>query len=129
MQSIPLSRPLTARLLRVAAAALLTLAAAPACHSTPETAGEAPTPEAKTTLRVENRRFNDMTIYVLRGTQRVRLGTATGNSTTRFTIPPHLIFGATSLQFLADPIGGTDTPVSQAIVVTAGDEIELQITP
>ncbi|HEU4628496.1 MAG TPA: hypothetical protein VFS08_02085 [Gemmatimonadaceae bacterium] len=131
MRSTPPSRrPLTVRALRLAAAALLTLAAAPACRSTPNGEnGEAPTPQPPTTLAVENRSFNDMTIYVLRGTQRLRLGTATGNSTTRFTIPAHLIFGATSLQFLADPIGGSQRPVSESIVVTAGDELRLQIPP
>jgi hypothetical protein len=130
MQSTPFARPTTAHLLRVALVALLTLAAAPACRSNPGANDtEAPAPAPKTTLQVENRSFNDMTVYVLRGSQRIRLGTATGNGTTRFTIPPHLIFGATSLQFLADPIGGSQRPVSESIVVSAGDEISLQIPP
>lgn len=132
MQPLAVPRPLAARTWRVAAAALLVLAAAPACRSTPTPDADnadAPAPQARTTLQVDNRSFNDMTIYVLRSSQRVRLGTATGNGTTRFTIPPHLIFGATSLQFLADPIGGNQRPVSESIVVSAGDEITLQIPP
>jgi hypothetical protein len=96
MQSTSFSRPAAARALRLVAVALLTLAAAPACRSTPEGNGsEAPAPAPRTTLEVENRSFNDMTVYVLRGSQRLRLGNATGNGTTTFTIPPHLIFGAT----------------------------------
>ena len=130
MQSTSFSRPAAARALRLAAVALLALAAAPACRSTPEGDGsETPAPAPRTTLQVENRSFNDMTVYVLRGSQRLRLGNATGNSTTTFTIPPHLIFGATSLQFLADPIGGSQRPVSESIVVSAGDEIRMQIPP
>jgi len=130
MQSTSFRRRAAARALGLAAAARDTLAAAPACRSTPEGNGsEAPAPAPRTTLQVENRSFNDMTVYVLRGSQRLRLGNATGNSTTTFTIPPHLIFGATSLQFLADPIGGSQRPVSESIVVSAGDEIRMQIPP
>lgn len=87
------------------------------------------TTQPRTTVRVENQAFNDMNIYVVQGGQRVRLGTATGNSTTRLIIPPNLLFGATELRFIADPIGGSRTPVSQAITVQAGDEVVLTIPP
>jgi hypothetical protein len=70
-----------------------------------------------------------MTIYAIRSGQRVRLGTVTGNSTSRFTIPSNLIFGATTLRFLADPIGSSRTPVSDEISVQPGDEVELVIPP
>lgn len=82
-----------------------------------------------TTLRVDNRAFNDMTIYVLRSSQRIRLGVASGNSTTRFQIPSYVIFGATPLRFLADPIGASGTPVSEEITVQPGDEVVLIIPP
>ena len=35
-----------------------------------------------------------MVIYVVNGTERVRLGLATGNSTKSFTIPNYLVRGA-----------------------------------
>jgi hypothetical protein len=82
-----------------------------------------------TMLRVDNRAFSDMTIYALRSGQRVRLGIANGNSTTRFQIPSYLIFGATPLRFLADPIGASGTPVSEEITVQPGDEVVLMIPP
>ena len=63
----------------------------------------APIPQPRTSVRVENQGFSDMTIYAIRSGQRVRLGNAPGNSTTTFTIPSNLIFGATPLRFLADP--------------------------
>jgi hypothetical protein len=71
----------------------------------------------------------DMNIYVLRSSQRIRLGTANALSTTRFTIPSYVVFGSTSLRFLADPIGSNRTPVSEEITVSAGDEITLMIPP
>jgi hypothetical protein len=84
-------------------------------------------PVPATYLRVENQAFNDMTIYVLRGAQRMRLGLATGTSTTRLRIPDTLLFGPTPLAFYADPIGGNRTPISQEITVSPGDEVTLTI--
>jgi hypothetical protein len=84
---------------------------------------------AETSLRVDNRSFSDHTIYVLRSGQRIRLGLATGLQSTSFLIPRNLIFGATALRFLADPIGGNRAPVSQEITVLPGDEVGLIIQP
>jgi hypothetical protein len=85
---------------------------------------------APTTLRVENQGFLDMNVYVVaQGGARNRLGTATGNATSHFTIPSSLIFGPTQLRFVADPIGGQRTSVSESILVSAGDEITLTIPP
>jgi hypothetical protein len=86
-------------------------------------------PQEATYVRVENQSTLDMNIYVLRSGQRVRLGTATAHQTSRFRIPRDLIFGITPLRFMADPIGGNRTPVTQEIAVTAGDEIVLTIPP
>jgi hypothetical protein len=86
-------------------------------------------PQAETTVRVENQSTLDMNIYVLRGAERIRLGTVTAVSTGVLKIPNNLIFGATPLRFLADPIGGNRTPVSDEIVVSPGDQVTLRIPP
>lgn len=104
----------------------LTLAAACSMNQPPDPMAE---PVLPTRLRVENQAFLDMTVYVFRSSQRIRLGVANGNSTTKFTIPSNLIFGATPLRFQADPIGGSRSSVSQEITVTAGDEVTLTIPP
>lgn len=83
--------------------------------------------EPRTTLRVDNRSWSQMTIYVIRGGQRVRLGQVSGSSASTFVIPPNLLFGGTSLRFLADPLGSNVTPVSQEITVFPGDRVELVI--
>lgn len=114
------------RLALVAAVGSGSLAAGCMPGTDPETAAE---PAEPAYLRVENRAFLDMTIYVFRSSQRMRLGQATGNSTTRFRIPDNLLFGATGLRFQADPIGGSRTPVSQEISVSPGDEVTLMIPP
>jgi hypothetical protein len=103
------------------------LAVAGACmHNDPDPLAE---PVPPTRLRVENQAFLDMTIYVYRSSQRIRLGTATGNTVTRLTIPANIIFGATPLRFMADPIGGNRSPISSEITVSPGDEIVLTIPP
>ena len=86
-------------------------------------------PSAPTRLIVDNQAFPDMTIYVLEGGRRVRLGMAGGNSKTTFTLPKYLVRTLTSVRFLADPIGGTRTPVSESIQVSPGDEVTLRIPP
>lgn len=83
----------------------------------------------RTILEVDNRGFADMTVYVINAGQRIRLGTATGNSTTKLTIPPSVLTGARQLQFLADPIGGRRTAVSDQIYVSPGDQVTLTIPP
>ncbi|MHB1223733.1 MAG: hypothetical protein ACYC2G_06745 [Gemmatimonadaceae bacterium] len=115
----------------LAVTAALLLLAVPACRSSKDAeAGAKPTAErARTSVRVENRSFLDHNIFVLRGGQRIRLGTVTGNSSQTFTIPSNLIFGISSLQFLVDPIGGSRQPISNEIRVSEGDEVQLVIPP
>lgn len=115
--------PKTGRFLILAALA----AAVAFCASGPRSGR--PDDDEVTRLRVDNQSSLDMNIYVLRGAQRIRLGTSTAHLTTRFTIPADLIFGITSLRFLADPIGSTRTPVTDEIAVSPGDEIVLTIPP
>jgi hypothetical protein len=109
------------------------LAAPIACHHRGEnTSGEeAPETQEPTTLKVKNQGFLDMTIYVVSsGGQRIRLGLATGNSTTSFVIPRSIVNGgATPLRFIANPVGGPGPSVSDELTVSPGDQAELTIPP
>jgi len=82
-----------------------------------------------TVLQVDNQGFLDMDVFAARSVQRVRLGTAPGNSKHNFTIPPSLVSGLTPLRFIADPIGGARASVSQEITVAPGDTVVLTIPP
>ena len=86
-------------------------------------------PQEATTVRVRNQSFLDHNIYVLNGSARSRLGTVSGNSTATLRIPPTLVQPGGLLRFLADPIGSSITPVSEQIVVSPGDEVQLTIPP
>ncbi len=111
------------RLTCLALAATVALASACATSAGTQAAQQRPV----TTVQVENQALYDMTVYVVRGGQRIRLGLATGLSKTRFTIPQGILFGLTSLRFVADPVGGRNTPVSEEIMVQEGEEVVLRI--
>ncbi len=102
------------------------LGAASACARRVQGGPEQPV----TTLVVRNQAFLEMVIYLLPGSgtsNRVRLGTASSNRDTRFTIPRQYVFGLTTLRFLADPVGSNRTPVSDQIQVSPGDTVTLII--
>jgi hypothetical protein len=83
--------------------------------------------QEQTVLVVRNDNYLDHNIYLVQGLQRIRMGTARGLATSRFQIPRQYVFGVSVLQFMADPIGGNVTPVSERINVAPGDEVHLQI--
>jgi hypothetical protein len=89
-------------------------------------AGDGP---VRTTIDVQNQGFTDMTVYVLVNGARTRLGFAPGNKTTELTIPPYLLSGTTFLRFVADPVGGNRTPVTEEVDVSPGDQLVMLINP
>lgn len=115
------------------ALALICLGGAAACtRASVGNAGSMANPEQVTTVDVQNQGSLDMDVYVERAPvgQRIRLGTATANTSTKMKIPADVLLGAsTSLRFIADPIGGTRRSVSSEILVNRGDEVTLQIPP
>ena len=98
----------------------------PACASSGASAANRDEP---TTLLVDNQSVLDHTIYVIRGSQRLRVGTANALSKTNLTLPRGTVFGLATLRFMADPIGSNRSPVSEEITVQQGDEIGLRIPP
>jgi hypothetical protein len=96
-------------------------------HSGPPRSGDE-SPQV-TTIDVQNQGFNDMTIYAIAGGARTRLGIANGNKTTTLTIPAYLVSTTTFFRFVADPIGGNRTPVTEEIDVSPGDQLVMIINP
>ncbi len=88
------------------------------------------TAQPETTVRIQNQAFLDHNIFVISDAgQRIRIGNVTGNSTAVLRIPASMIFGVTTLRFLADPVGSQRTPVSDTIQVSPGDQVTLTIPP
>jgi len=113
--------------IRSIAFALLLLGAF-ACKTFSHGSGDADQ-NGPTVIQVDNQGFLDMNVFAMRSSQRVRLGTAPGNSKTNFTVPSSLISGLTPLRFIADPIGGRRASVSEEITVAPGDTVVLTIPP
>jgi hypothetical protein len=88
---------------------------------------ETPAPAGQTTLIVENESTSQVTVYVLRDTQRQRLGTAEALGSTRLTIPDNIVFGPTTLRFEIHPLASRATPISTQITVSRGEEIRLRV--
>jgi hypothetical protein len=104
------------------------LAAALACGGRPPS--DTPAPRAEAELTVENLGFADVTVYAISATgARVRLGQVSGNSTQRLALPAYLVRGGERLRFLADPIGGSQGPVSEELYVAPGEAVTLTIPP
>jgi hypothetical protein len=109
------------------AACALFAAALPACSKNPEPKPAGPPPKS-TVLRVENRNFYDMTIYLVRFGTRQRLGTAGGNSTSTFEFPSQFVQTGT-VRFEANPIGSTGQAFTQELSVQPGDVVGVIIQP
>jgi hypothetical protein len=126
MQLAPSTRaPLGA----IARSLVLALAVASLGCTTGRAARNANDGPVRTTIEVQNEDFNDMTVYVLVNGSRTRLGIATGNKSTVLTIPEYLLSGTTFLRFVANPIGGNRTPVSEEVDVSPGDQLVMVIRP
>ena len=84
---------------------------------------------ARTVLIVDNRAYTDMTIYVVSGMRRARMGNAGGLTKTELTIPSSSIGNGGSISFVAEPIGGNRNSFSTEVYVREGETITLTIPP
>lgn len=82
-----------------------------------------------TTLTVDNQGFLDVNVYALRSGTRMRLGTVSGLTTRTFVLPSTVVGNGIGVRFIADFIGSSRAPVSEEIVIWAGDEIGIRIPP
>jgi hypothetical protein len=111
----------------IRSAQCVTLLVFAACAGRP--AATSASPDSEAVLQVENRSFSDIVVYAVNGSQRTRLGTATGNSSKTFTLSQYLVRTGGPLRFMADPIGGNRTPISEEMTVQPGDIVTLTIPP
>ena len=105
---------------------LLVVLAAGACHGR---AAPPLNPQAEVAVNVDNQNFADMNVFLIRGGQRIRLGTVPGISTRILMVRPELIGYGTEVRFELHPIGGRGNPLTETISVRPGDVIHLTIPP
>jgi hypothetical protein len=73
------------------------------------------------TLRVVNHSWLDVTVFLLQGNHRDRVGTATATSTTDFHLPLRRFSAGADYQLYGDPIGSRQTVRSEALHAQDGD--------
>lgn len=110
------------RLVPVALAAVLVAG----CSKQP---ARAPSPTEAAWVEVTNQGFYDINLYVVRGSNRFKIGMVSGNGSARIEIPRTFVNPGLPIRFLADPIGSNRTPYSQEIPVFPGETIYLRIPP
>ncbi len=109
-------------------AAFLTLTVA-AIVAVPALAAQTASEEKseRTTVRVVNDNWNDITVYAFRNGYRRRLGTVTSFTNRVFALPRAFLIPSSDLRLIADPIGPRGAYVSEALVVNAGDVVEWRL--
>jgi hypothetical protein len=87
-----------------------------------------PAPEdAPAVLVVNNHGFLDRTIYLIRGSLRMRMGVAPGKQTTELVIPERYVRDRTYLRFEADPVGSRAVVSTREELVFPGTIVTLTI--
>ncbi|HEX8392798.1 MAG TPA: hypothetical protein VF665_10620 [Longimicrobium sp.] len=99
-----------------------------ACAPAAENGGpaEGPAPE-QIVVRVANNGWQDVTVYVVDGTMRRRLGTVSGMSTGSFSMRSTLLSSSRPLQLVADPVGGLTPFVSQPLRASPGQAVAMRV--
>jgi hypothetical protein len=98
------------------------------CASHQSGAADETSPDPQARLEVINHSSYDMDIFVVRGGQRLRIGLAPNNDTTRFSLATAQIAGAGLLHFEAKPTLGDGPSVSsEPISVVPRDVITMTI--
>jgi len=105
---------------------LLTVAISASAQEAPKKASEK-SEKSVIKLVVENNNYLDMHIYGMRDGFYRSLGVVTGLSKAELTIPETLLTPGSDFQILADPIGGTLSYHTEAIVMGTGKEVDLTI--
>jgi hypothetical protein len=100
-----------------------------ACHRGATFGADAPdpvTPEPRATIR--NYNWRDVTIYLVRGPTRTRLGFVNAHDSRTFVLPRALMPTGT-VRLMVDPIAASGGYVSDEITVSPGQVVELAVMP
>ncbi len=120
-------RKFQAAFLTLTVAALVAVPAAAAQTASEEKSETPAAVSERTTVRVVNDNWHDITVYASRGGYRRRLGTVTSFTSRVFTLAPTFLIPSDELRLIADPIGPRGVYVSEPLLVNAGDVVEWRL--
>jgi len=78
-------------------------------------------------VRIKNFNWSDVTVYLLNGTVRTRLGMVTSMGEAMFRLPAGLLASSTNVRLILDPIGSTVTFTTEPIFVQPGQTVEMNV--
>lgn len=79
-------------------------------------------------LTVTNQNWLDVNVFVMHGNSRYRIGQVGGNGSATLSIPSGLIMNG-QVQLLADPVGSSDTYLTDMISVAPDEKVQLTVAP
>jgi len=82
---------------------------------------------AAATVEVTNHNWQDVVVYAVHPSQRVRLGFVVSMATAQLRIPATAVSGDGMLRLVADPIGSNRPFKTERIMVDPGARIELNV--
>jgi hypothetical protein len=94
------------------------------CHKREDAAQPAPDPNTPVPVEIENHYQGDVTIYLVRGSLRQRLGMVTALGTAEFTFPWRWLSQSGSSRLLAYPIAGARAHLSEPLILQPGQWIK-----
>jgi hypothetical protein len=95
-----------------------------AARSVPADAEDAHGESVEMALEVENHNWNDLVIYLMRGSQSHRLGMVTAASTAHFAFPYRDLGTGGNARLRAHPVGGAQAVTSENLLVQPGQWIK-----
>ena len=74
-------------------------------------------------VRIDNRNFSDMNVYLVNEGTRVLLGSAPGMAKTTLSLPSSSVSGRWQVRLMADPIGGSSAIRTPSLLVAPGQNV------
>ncbi len=87
----------------------------------------APTPTSEVLFQVNNHNWSDVTVYLMSGGARTRLGMVTSMNQRIFKVPGGLLTTTADIRLLLDPIGSTRGYLTEPIMVSPGQTVEMNV--
>ncbi len=78
-------------------------------------------------VHVDNHNWQDVDVFAVREGTRIRLGMVTSMAAGDFRLPEAFLVGSPNVQLRIDPIGANSAYLTQSILVTPGQTVDLRI--
>ena len=112
------------RAVRTVALSLLMALAVLACRKRDAETRPAPDPNTPVPVQIENHFMGDVTIYLVRGSLRQRLGMVTALSSAEYSFPWRWLSQSGTSRLMAYPVAGARAQLSEPLILQAGQWIK-----